>query len=42
MQGFANLLGSAIERQRSEAQLKVALERQDLLSREMSHRVRSG
>ncbi|MEE7457721.1 histidine kinase [Methylorubrum populi] len=41
MQGFANLLGSAIERQRSEAQLKVAIERQDLLSREMSHRVKN-
>lgn len=41
MQGFANLLGSAIERQRSEAQLKVALERQDLLTREMSHRVKN-
>ncbi|MBD8909498.1 sensor histidine kinase [Methylorubrum zatmanii] len=41
MQGFANLLGSAIERLRSEAQLKVALERQDLLSREMSHRVKN-
>jgi GAF domain-containing protein len=27
MQGFANLLGSAIERQRSEAQLKVARSR---------------
>ncbi|MFY9294205.1 MAG: histidine kinase dimerization/phosphoacceptor domain -containing protein [Methylorubrum rhodinum] len=41
MQGFANLLGSAIERLRSEAQLKVALERQDLLTREMSHRVKN-
>ncbi|WP_342149902.1 sensor histidine kinase [Methylorubrum sp. SB2] len=41
MQGFANLLGSAIERLRSEAELKVALERQDLLTREMSHRVKN-
>lgn len=41
MQGFANLLGSAIERLRSEAQLKAALERQDLLTREMSHRVKN-
>ena len=41
MQGFANLLGSAIERQRSEAQLRIALERQDLLTREMSHRVKN-
>ncbi|WP_018045827.1 histidine kinase dimerization/phosphoacceptor domain -containing protein [Methylobacterium sp. 88A] len=41
MQGFANLLGGAIERQRGEARLKAALERQDLLSREMSHRVKN-
>lgn len=41
MQGFANLLGGAIERQRSEAQLQAALERQELLSREMSHRVKN-
>ncbi|KQT57082.1 histidine kinase [Methylobacterium sp. Leaf456] len=41
MQGFASLLGSAIERLRSEAKLKVALERQDLLTREMSHRVKN-
>lgn len=41
MQGFANLLGGAIERQRAEARLKAALERQDLLSREMSHRVKN-
>ncbi|SFL25170.1 sensor histidine kinase [Methylorubrum salsuginis] len=41
MQGFANLLGSAIERLRSEAKLKVAMERQDLLTREMSHRVKN-
>ena len=42
MQGFANLLGVAIERQRSEARLKAALERQELLAREMSHRVKNG
>ncbi len=37
MQGFANLLGGAIERQRSEARLQAALDRQELLTREMSH-----
>ncbi|GJE56432.1 MULTISPECIES: sensor histidine kinase [Methylobacterium] len=41
MQGFANLVGGAIERQRAEARLKAALERQDLLTREMSHRVKN-
>lgn len=41
MQGLANLVGGAIERQRSEARLKAALDRQDLLSREMSHRVKN-
>ena len=41
MQGFANLVGGAIERQRGEARLKAALERQDLLTREMSHRVKN-
>lgn len=41
MQGFANLVGGAIERQRAEARLKAALERQELLSREMSHRVKN-
>ncbi|RVU13962.1 sensor histidine kinase [Methylobacterium oryzihabitans] len=41
MQGFANLLGGAIERQRSEARLREAVERQELLSREMSHRVKN-
>lgn len=41
MQGFANLLGGAIERQRAEARLTAALERQDLLTREMSHRVKN-
>lgn len=42
MQGFANLLGSAIERQRSDARLKAALERHEFLAREMSHRVKNG
>lgn len=41
MQGFANLLGGAIERQRSEARLQAALDRQELLTREMSHRVKN-
>ncbi|MCJ2012602.1 sensor histidine kinase [Methylobacterium sp. J-076] len=41
MQGFANLLGSAIERHRTEALLRAALARQDLLAREMSHRVKN-
>ncbi|MEH3146351.1 MAG: GAF domain-containing protein [Methylobacterium frigidaeris] len=41
MQGFANLLGGAIERQRTEARLREAVERQELLSREMSHRVKN-
>ena len=42
MQGFANLLGSAIERQRADARLRTALERQEFLAREMSHRVKNG
>lgn len=41
MQGFANLLGGAIERQRTEELLRAALARQDLLAREMSHRVKN-
>jgi two-component sensor histidine kinase len=41
MQGFANLLGGAIERQRTEALLRASLARQDLLAREMSHRVKN-
>jgi two-component sensor histidine kinase len=41
MQGFANLLGGAIERQRAEARLQAALDRQELLTREMSHRVKN-
>ncbi len=41
MQGFANLLGGAIERVRTEGLLRAALARQDLLAREMSHRVKN-
>ncbi|GJD52027.1 hypothetical protein OPKNFCMD_4789 [Methylobacterium crusticola] len=41
MQGFANLLGGAIERRRAEARLQAALDRQELLAREMSHRVKN-
>lgn len=41
MQGFANLLGGAIERLRTEARLQAAMERQELLTREMSHRVKN-
>lgn len=41
MQGFANLLGSAIERHRTEELLRASLARQDLLAREMSHRVKN-
>ncbi|MEA1834558.1 histidine kinase dimerization/phosphoacceptor domain -containing protein [Methylobacterium durans] len=41
MQGFANLLGGAIERLRTEGLLRAALARQDLLAREMSHRVKN-
>ncbi|KAB1073134.1 sensor histidine kinase [Methylobacterium planeticum] len=41
MQGFANLLGGAIERLRTEGLLRAALVRQDLFAREMSHRVKN-
>jgi two-component sensor histidine kinase len=48
MQGFANLLGVAIERQRSEEELRAsrallqqALHEQDVLTREISHRVKN-
>ena len=48
MRGFANLLGVAIERQRSEealrtsdAQLRQALEYQGVLTWEISHRVKN-
>lgn len=39
--GFAGLLGIAIERQQADAKLAQAVEYQDLLSREMSHRVKN-
>lgn len=39
--GFAGLLGIAIERQRADAKLAEAVEYQDLLAREMSHRVKN-
>lgn len=41
MQGFANLIGVAIERQQAEARLAAAVEHQDLLVREASHRVKN-
>lgn len=39
--GFAGLLGIAIERQQADAKLQKALEHQELLTREMSHRVKN-
>jgi two-component sensor histidine kinase len=39
LQGAANLLGMAIERQRIEANLRAALERNQLLLKEVNHRV---
>lgn len=39
--GFAGLLGIAIERQQADAKLQEALEHQELLTREMSHRVKN-
>ena len=41
LQGAANLLGMAIERERQDRRLKEALERQELLLREMDHRVKN-
>lgn len=41
MQGFANLIGVAIERQRAETRLNQAIEHQELLTREASHRVKN-
>jgi two-component sensor histidine kinase len=41
LQGAANILGMAIERQRYELQLKAALDRQQLLLKETSHRVKN-
>lgn len=41
LQGAANILGMAIERQRHEQSLKLALDRQRLLARELNHRVKN-
>ena len=41
MQGFANLIGVAIERQQAERRLNDALKHQELLTREASHRVKN-
>jgi two-component sensor histidine kinase len=41
LQGAANILGMAIERERREESLKIALERQQFLQREMNHRVKN-
>jgi two-component sensor histidine kinase len=41
LQGAANLLGMAIERQRHERRLKAALDRQQLLLKEINHRVKN-
>ncbi|MCU6452676.1 GAF domain-containing protein [Sphingomonas sp. A2-49] len=41
MQGFANLIGVAIERQEAERRLNDALQHQELLTREASHRVKN-
>ncbi len=41
LQGAANILGMAIERERHERRLKAALERQQFLLKEMNHRVKN-
>jgi two-component sensor histidine kinase len=41
LQGAANILGMAIERQRQERNLKTALERHQILLREINHRVKN-
>src|SRR5262252_9332631 len=41
LQGAANILGMAIERQRYERQLKSALDRHQILLKEISHRVKN-
>jgi two-component sensor histidine kinase len=41
LQGAANILGMAIERQRYERQLKTALDRHQFLLKEISHRVKN-
>lgn len=41
LQGFANLLGVAIERQKAEISLRQALDDQQILTQEISHRVKN-
>jgi GAF domain-containing protein len=41
LQGAANILGMAIERQRYERQLKTALDRHQILLKEITHRVKN-
>jgi len=41
MQGFANLIGVALERLEAEDNLRAAIEHQELLTREASHRVKN-
>ena len=41
LQGAANILGMAIERERHERRLKIALDRQQILVKEMNHRVKN-
>lgn len=41
LQGAANILGMAIERQRREADLAAAVERQKMLLQEMNHRIKN-
>ena len=41
LQGAANILGMAIERERHERNLKAALERHQFLIKEMNHRVKN-
>ena len=41
MQGLANILGMAIERRRYEEQLEASIERQEMLLKEVNHRVKN-
>ena len=41
LQGAANIFGMAIERQRHERQLKTALDRHQILLKEITHRVKN-
>lgn len=41
LQGLANILGMAIERRRYEEQLEASIERQDMLLKEVNHRVKN-